>query len=93
MVGTNLDHVNQKGYYGGQKWPIICKYTLSNIHDLLDKLGKFHYLTTLDLANGFHQIEMEERGIEKMSFSTENDHFDFLMLFGLKTLWLHSKDL
>lgn len=62
-----------------QRWP------LPNITDLLDKLGKCQYFTTLDLASGFHQIQMEEKDIEKTAFSTENGHYEFLrMPFGLK---------
>lgn len=31
---------------------------LPNISDVLDKLGKCQYFSTLDLASGFHQFEM-----------------------------------
>lgn len=31
---------------------------IRNITDILDKLVKFNYFTTLDLANVFHQIEL-----------------------------------
>lgn len=61
------------------------KYPLPNITDILDKLGKCNYFTTLDLANGFHQIEMETEDIQKTAFSTENGHYEFKrMPFGLK---------
>lgn len=61
------------------------KYPLPNITDILDKLGRSQYFTTLDLANGFHQIEMDQDSIEKTAFSTENGHYEFLrMPFGLK---------
>lgn len=61
------------------------KYPLPNITDILDKLGKCNYFTTLDLANGFHQIEMKQQDIPKTAFSTENGHFEFKrMPFGLK---------
>lgn len=60
------------------------KYPLPNICDLFDKLGKSNYFTTLDLASGFHQIEMFDT--EKTAFSTQNGHYEFLrMPFGLKT--------
>lgn len=62
------------------------RYPLPNIHDLFDKLGKSTYYTTLDLASGYHQIELDERGRQKTAFSTQNGHFEFLrMPFGLKT--------
>lgn len=81
---------------GKQKWRVVIdfrgvnaktlpdRYPLPNITDLLDKLGKCQYFTTLDLASGFHQIQMNEKDIEKTAFNTENGHFEFLrMPFGL----------
>lgn len=62
------------------------RYPLPNITDLFDKLGKSTYFTTLDLASGYHQIEVNENDRQKTAFSTENGHFEFLrMPFGLKT--------
>ena len=63
------------------------KYPLPNITDLLDKLEKCQYFTTLDLASGFHQLEMNENDIPKSAFNTENGHLFVLLLrmtFGLK---------
>lgn len=61
------------------------KFPLPNINDILDKLGRSQYFTTLDLASGFHQVEMDSRSIEKTAFSTETGHYEFLrMPFGLK---------
>jgi len=34
--------------------------------EILDKLGKCQYLTTLDLAKGFHQIEKDPDSIQKL---------------------------
>lgn len=62
------------------------RYPLPNINEILDKLGKCQYFTTLDLAKGFHQIEIQEQDIHKTAFSIENGHYEFLrMPFGLKT--------
>lgn len=82
---------------GKRKWRLVCdfrklnevtvddKYPLPNISDILDKLGKCQYFSTLDLANGFHQIQMNPDDIEKTAFSTENGHYEFKrMPFGLK---------
>lgn len=82
---------------GRQKWRIVIdfrnlnsktiddRYPLPNITDLLDKLGKCHYFSTIDLASGFHQVELDEDSIAKTAFSTEKGHFEFLrMPFGLK---------
>lgn len=82
---------------GIQKWRTVIdyrklnektiddRYPIPNITDLLDKLGRCNYFTTLDLASGFHQIEMHPDDIEKTAFSVENGHYEFLrMPFGLK---------
>ncbi|KAK9693526.1 hypothetical protein QE152_g34132 [Popillia japonica] len=36
------------------------KFPIPNINDILDKLGRANYFTTLDLASGYHQVEVEE---------------------------------
>lgn len=82
---------------GKQKWRVVVdyrklneltvddKYPLPNISDLLDQLGKCQYFTTLDLASGFHQIEIDPKDIQKTAFTVENGHFEFVrMPFGLK---------
>lgn len=69
--------VVHKDSSGIQKWRVVIdyrklnektiddRYPLPNITDLLDQLGKCQYFTTLDLASGFHQIEVEERDCQK----------------------------
>lgn len=82
---------------GQQKWRIVVdyrkvnaktvddKFPIPNISDILDKLGRSHYFTTLDLTSGFHQIKMEPQDIIKTAFSTEDGHYEYTrMPFGLK---------
>lgn len=82
---------------GKQKWRVVIdyrklnditigdSYPLPNITDILDKLGHSIYFTTLDLASGFHQIELEPKDIPKTAFNTPYGHYEFLrMPFGLK---------
>lgn len=82
---------------GKQKWRLVVdfrklnektlddKYPIPNINDVLDKLGKCHYFSTLDLASGFHQVEMHPDDVEKTAFNVEYGHFEFLrMPMGLK---------
>lgn len=82
---------------GRQKWRMVIdyrrlnektlddKYPLPNISDILDKLGRSQMFTTLDLASGYHQVEMDAEDVAKTAFSTEQGHYHFLrMPFGLK---------
>ena len=60
-------------------------YPLPNITDILDQLGGAKYFTVLDLASGFHQIEVEPADRHKTAFSTPFGHYEFnRMPFGLK---------
>lgn len=80
-----------------QKWRIVIDYRklnditiedrfpIPNIEDIFDKLGNSQYFSTIDLAKGFHQIEMDPSHIHKTAFSTANGHYEFLrMPFGLR---------
>lgn len=46
------------------------KYPIPIMDDILDKLGKCQYFTTIDLVKGFHQIQMDKNSIPKTAFST-----------------------
>lgn len=60
-------------------------FPLPNITDILDQLGKSKYYSTLDLAQGYHQVPMKASDREKTAFSTDKGHYEFLrMPFGLK---------
>ncbi|KAL1448524.1 hypothetical protein WDU94_006581 [Cyamophila willieti] len=82
---------------GKRKWRIVIdyrklndktiddRYPLPNITDLLDKLGRCQYFTTLDLASGFYQIEMDDESIPKTAFNAEHGHYEYVrMPMGLK---------
>lgn len=82
---------------GKQKWRLVVdfrklnektiddKYPIPNITDVLDKLGKCQYFSTLDLASGFYQVETDPDDIHKTAFNVEHGHFEFLrMPMGLK---------
>ena len=82
---------------GKRKWRIVVdfrklnektiddKYPIPNISDVLDKLGKCQYFTTLDLASGFYQVQTDPQDIHKTAFNVEHGHYEFLrMPMGLK---------
>ena len=62
------------------------KFSLPNIIEILNQLGKAKYFSIFDLASGFHQIELKIRwDKEKTAFSTPTGHYHYVrMPFGLK---------
>lgn len=82
---------------GKKKWRIVIdyrklnevtvddKFPIPNVEDIMDKLGRAQYFTTLDLAKGFHQILVKEEDRAKTAFSTPQGHYEYIrMPFGLK---------
>src|SRR3954465_6131 len=60
------------------------QYPLPRIQDILDNFQGASYFTTLDLASGFHQVEMELKHRELTAFTTEFGNYEFLVMpFGL----------
>ena len=59
-------------------------YPLPRIDATLDSLAGSTLFTTLDLASGYWQVELEPSDKEKTAFSTPKGHFEFnVMPFGL----------
>lgn len=64
---------------------ISDKYPIPEITDILDKLGKTCYFSTIDLVSGFHQIQLANEDTEKTAFSVNSGKYEFTrMPFGLK---------
>lgn len=61
------------------------RYPIPNIDKILGKLGRPKNFITIDLAKGFHQIEMDSESIAKTAFSSKYGNYEYTrMLFGLK---------
>lgn len=52
-------------------------FPLPRIDDSLDLLAKSKYFTTLDLATGYWQVQMEPASQEKTAFVTHDGHYKF----------------
>jgi hypothetical protein len=60
-------------------------FLLPRIDDVLDLLQGRQYFSTLDLASGYWQIELEEDSKEKIAFIVDNNLYEWNPLaFGFK---------
>lgn len=89
--------VEKKSEDGKKKWRLVIDYRklneisiadsfpIPNISDILDQLGGAKYFSTLDLANGYHQLLVHKKDREKTAFSTDSNHYEWIrMPMGLK---------
>ena len=61
-------------------------YGLPNLLEILESLGASKYFSTLDLASGYHQINIDPADTHKTAFSTKSGHYEYLrMPFGLSS--------
>lgn len=59
-------------------------YPLPRVDDILDALGEARYFSSLDLASGYWQVELDEDAREKSTFTTFKGLYEFVrMPFGL----------
>ena len=59
-------------------------YPLPRVDDIFDTLGGARYFTSLDLASGYWQVELDEDAREKSAFTTYHGLYEFIrMPFGL----------
>ena len=59
-------------------------YPLPRIDDILDAAGGAKYFSSLDLASGYWQVELDQEAREKSAFTTHRGLFEFTrMPFGL----------
>ncbi|UYV61460.1 K02A2.6-like, partial [Cordylochernes scorpioides] len=62
-----------------------ARQPLPHIQDMFDRLHGSRFFSTLDVAWGYWQIEMDPQSIQKTAFVTNDGHYEFLVMpFGLK---------
>lgn len=60
-------------------------FPLPNISEIFDQLGSSKYFSVIDLANGFHQVLLNEESKHLTAFSTPTGHYEYNRLpMGLK---------
>ena len=66
---------------------VVCKsdaYPMPRVDELLHRLGKAEFITTLDLSRGYWQVPMAKASRDKTAFITPFGQFQFsVMPFGL----------
>jgi hypothetical protein len=79
--------VKKKTIYGSAKYRFCIDYRslnavtkpdaypIPNIVDMLDSLGTSKIFSVLDMASGYHQIEVQEEDREKTAFSCHMGHY------------------
>ncbi|XP_067305997.1 uncharacterized protein [Pseudorasbora parva] len=59
-------------------------YPMPRVDELLDRLGRARYISTLDLTKGYWQVPLSETAKPKTAFSTPSGHWQYRTLpFGL----------
>ena len=59
-------------------------YPLPRVDDIFDTLNGARYFTSLDIASGYWQVELDEQAREKSAFTTYHGLYEFIrMPFGL----------
>ncbi len=59
-------------------------YPMPRVDELLDRLGRARFISTLDLTKGYWQVPLTEQAKPKTAFSTPSGHWQYRVLpFGL----------
>lgn len=56
------------------------RFPIPTINELLDDLGNATWFSKLDLAQGFHQIQMQPEDISKTTFRIHHEHYEYKVM-------------
>ena len=55
-------------------------YTLPHVDDIFDTLAECKYFSSLDVASGYWQVELDPESRQKSAFTTYRDLFEFIRM-------------
>ena len=62
------------------------------VREIIDHLGPFDWITTLDLADSYHQFKIADEDQEKLAFTWNGEHLMWRVApFGVKTMPAHEQ--
>ncbi len=62
----------------------VSGYPMPRVDELIDRLGRARFISTLDLTKGYWQVPLTEEAKPKTAFSTPSGHWQYRVLpFGL----------
>jgi hypothetical protein len=68
------------------KATVMNKYPLPKIDNLFDPLIGEKIISKIDLRSGYHQVRIKEEDINKTTFRTRYEHYEFVVVpFGMTT--------
>jgi len=66
------------------KITVRLAFPMPNVRDMLNRLNRAKYFSTINLGNAYYQVELEEESKIKTAFSTKNGQYCFKrMPFGI----------
>ena len=84
MLLTNKKDSSKRLCIDYKKVTIKNNYSLPRIDDLFDQLHGPQVFSKLDLQSGYHQLKVKKEDIQKTTFITRYDHYQFLVMpFGV----------